>query len=294
MLRDHLNGLSFRDIGERYNVSKATAYHKIQKELNKLPENNKVTFNYCNKFSSVFEFDAKYVNVKGYPNKLAFLWGVDYWRHDFPIILLTKKELFKTWAAYFSFFRIINHYPRYIVCDNHHGLKMAARFKFPKVKLQTCYFHFSRGIKNNLRIASDETYRQFSRSIDKLLSKKRSKEDFNKQLWGIYRKWQHDPVTRKILTDIEKRKDEFLAFRGFLRCPVTTNMIEGFNSHLEERLKHINSFQSFLHAKLWLNAYVLKRRTTKLTNCRGKFRKINGKTPLEMTKKVDVDLKGFF
>lgn len=294
MLRDHLNGLSFKDIGEKYKISKPTAYRKVTAALKELPDNNKVTFTYCNRFSNVFEFDAKYISVKGHPHKLAFLWGVDYWRHDFPIVLLAKSESFRTWATCFSYFRIINHYPQYIVCDDHHGLKMAARMKFPGVKIQTCYFHFNRGIKTELRIATDDTYTTFSKSIDNLLSKKRATRDFNRRLWGIYKDWSHDPVALRILTDIEKRKEEFLAFQGFLKCPVTTNMIEGFNSDLEERLKHINSFHSFAHAKLWLNAYVLKRRTTKLTDCRGKFKKLNGKRPLELTQKPDVDLPTFF
>jgi hypothetical protein len=71
-------------------------------------------------------------------------------------------------------------------------------------------------------------------------------------------------------------------------------MIEGFNGHLEQRLKHISCFNSFEYAKLWLNAYVLKRRVTKLTDCKARFRYLNGKTPLQMTKKVDVDLPTFF
>ncbi len=294
MLRDHLNGLSFRNIGQKYGVSKPTAYRKVKEELSKLPDNNKITFNHCNRFSNVFEFDAKYISVKGYPRKLAFLWGVDYWRHDFPIILLAKTESYSSWAKYFSYFRIINHFPQYIVCDDHHGLKTAARFKFPGVEIQTCYFHFSQNVRRDLRTATRDTYVEFSKSVDDLLSKKRSEADFNRRLWGIYKDWKHDLVTQKILADIEKRKAEFLAFRGYLKCPVTTNMIEGFNSHLEERLKHLNSFQSFIHAKLWLNAYVLKRRTTKLSDCRGKFKKLNGKRPLELTQKLNADLPTFF
>jgi len=282
MMKDHINGLSFRAIGERYGISKSTAYHKVTEELKNLPDNNKITFTYCNRFSNVFEFDAKYIPVKGYPKDLAFLWGVDYWRHDLPLILLAKAESFRTWSTCFSYFRIINHYPMYMVCDDHHGLKMAARFKFPEVKIQTCYFHFSKGIKTELRVATDETYKEFSKRIDDLLSIKRATIDFDRKLWKLFNNYKDDPVTLKILTDIERRKEEFLAFQGFLKCPVTTNMIEGFNSHLEERLKHINSFQSFAHAKLWLNAYVLKRRTTKLTDCRGKFKKLNGKRPLEI------------
>jgi transposase-like protein len=118
--------------------------------------------------------------------------------------------------------------------------------------------------------------------------------DFNKKLYGIYKAYKHDPVTQKIVLDIERNKEQFLAFTGLPYVPVTTNMIECFNSHLEARIKSIRSFQSFSHAQLWLNGYVLKRRYTKFVNCSGRFRKLNGKRPLDQTKKVDVDLPTFF
>ncbi|HEQ65481.1 MAG TPA: hypothetical protein ENN64_01485 [bacterium] len=294
ILKDHLSGLSFKDLGDKYSVSKSKAYRICKEELRKLPDNNKITFKYCNRFSSLFEFDAKYINVKGYERKIAFLWGVDYERHDFPIILLARSESYESWAKFFELFRIINHYPRLIICDDNSPLKIATRYKFPEVKIQTCYNHFKEGIRRVLKVRSDDTYKNFSREIDQLLSVKRSTQDFNNFLFKIYEYHKNDPVKLQIIVNLEKRKNEFLAFQGYRRAPVTTNMIEGFNSHLEQRLKHINSFNSFEHAKLWLNAYVLKRRCTKLTDCKSRFRFLNGKIPLHMTKKVDVDLPTFF
>lgn len=85
-----------------------------------------------------------------------------------------------------------------------------------------------------------------------------------------------------------------LAYRGIPQAPITTNMIEGLNSHLEARLFSLRSFQSISHAKLWFNGYILKRRLTKFTDCKGKFRSLNGKTELDMTKKLGVDIPTFF
>ena len=294
MLKDHLNGLSFKDLADKYSVSKSTAYRICKEQLKKLPDNNKVTFTYCNRFSPTFEFDAKYINVKGYDRKIAFLWGVDYERHDFPIILLARSESFQSWAKFCEYFRIINHIPNLIVCDDNSPLKIAARYKFPNSKIQTCYNHFKEGIRRDLRVRSDDTYKKFSREIDQLLSVKRSTKDFNNFLFRIYQYHKEDPVKLQIIVNIEKRKSEFLAFQGYRRAPVTTNMIEGFNAHLEQRLKHISCFNSFEYAKLWLNAYVLNRRTTKLTDCKARFRFLNGKVPLQMTKKSDVDIPTFF
>jgi len=77
-------------------------------------------------------------------------------------------------------------------------------------------------------------------------------------------------------------------------APLTTNIIEGLNSHLEARLFSLRSFQSVSHARLWMNGYILKKRFTKFTDCRGKFRYLNGKTGVEMTKKKGIDLPTFF
>ena len=69
--------------------------------------------------------------------------------------------------------------------------------------------------------------------------------------------------------------------------------MECFNSHLESRLKSIH-FEDFEHAKLWLNGYVLKRRHTRYTSCKGKFRKFNGIKPIELSKKKDAVLIDVF
>lgn len=76
--------------------------------------------------------------------------------------------------------------------------------------------------------------------------------------------------------------------------PTTTNLIESMNSHLEARLRPLKGFESFKHANLWLNGYFLRRRTRKWTDCSEKFRRLNGKTSLEITKKPGIDVPSFF
>jgi len=85
-----------------------------------------------------------------------------------------------------------------------------------------------------------------------------------------------------------------LAYLRQRNTPQTSNLIESFNSHLQGRLKTIKGFESFTHAKLWLNGYFLRRRTKKFTDCRGKFRKLNGKTSLQIVKKPGIDLPSLF
>lgn len=271
-----------------------TAWRICEDELKKLPNNNQFTFNYCNRFSSIFVFDGKYFNVADRDNDYVLLWGIDYFRHDIPIFTLAPSESYPSWARYFSYFRIINHHPQLVVCDDNSNLKMAARSSFPAVRVQTCFNHFKENIRRDLRVRSDNTYRVFMRKIEGVFDQKYNDEALNKKLYSIYRDYHQDPVCLSVLTNIEKYKPELLGYRHIHQAPVTTNLIEGLNSHLEARLVSLRSFQSLKHAKLWLNGYILKKRFSKFTDCHGKFRCLNGKSGVEMTKKERVDLPLLF
>jgi hypothetical protein len=130
--------------------------------------------------------------------------------------------------------------------------------------------------------------------IEDVLAHKRTDEDRNKKLFALYRDYKEDPICVSILTNIARYKDELLAYRGIPQAPITSNIIEGMNSHIEARLHSLRSFQTVEYAKLWFNGYILKRRFTKFTDCRGKFKHLNGKTGLEMTKKLRIDIPTYF
>lgn len=294
ILNDHLDGLSFRKLSSKHNLSPMTVWRICEEELKKLPDNNKFTFKYCNRFSDIFVFDGKYFSIKGHKYGYALLWGIDYLRHDIPVFTLAPSENYSAWATHFSYFRIINHYPRLVVCDDNTNLKLAARNSFPSVRIQTCFNHFKENIRRSLRIRSDVTYKPFMRRIEDVLRDKLNDETMNKRLFALYRDFKNDPVCVQTLANIEKYRIELTGYRGIPDSPITTNIIEGLNSHLEARLFSLRSFQSVSHAKLWFNGYILKRRYTKLTDCRGKFRSLNGKRGVDMSKKQDVDLPTFF
>lgn len=98
----------------------------------------------------------------------------------------------------------------------------------------------------------------------------------------------------KILLDIQSKKHLLLAHLLEKNIPRTNNIIESFNSHLQGRLETIKGFESFDHANLWLNAFFLRRRFTKFTDCEGKFRYLNSKTSVQQTPKHNVDLPTIF
>jgi hypothetical protein len=291
ILSDHL---SFRALARKYNMSAMKAWRICEDELKKLPDNNQFTFKYCSRFSSTFVFDGKYFGVSGSEYDWALLWGVDYFRHDIPVILVAPSESYQSWSKFFFYFRILSHRPNLVVCDDNTNLKMAARHNFPEVKIQTCFNHFKETIRRDLKVRSDDTYKLFMKRIEDVFRDKLSEEDMNKRLFAIWKDYQTDPVTASVLTNIQRYKSELTAYRGINGSPVTSNIVEGLNAHLEARLIKLRSFQSPRHAKLWMNGYVLKRRFTEFTDCKGKFRKLNGKTGVEMTKKDGIILPRLF
>lgn len=250
--------------------------------------------NIANRFSQIFVFDGKYFTVKGYRYGYVLLWGVDYLRHDIPVFTLAPSENYQSWRRFFSFFRIVNSYPRLVVCDDNVNLKMAARSAFPSVRVQTCFNHFKENIRKQLHIRSDSTYKPFMRRIEEVLKGKLTDGALNKKLFALYRDYRNNQVCISVLTNIERYKPELLGYRGIADAPLTTNLIESFNSHLESRLFSLKYFNSLYHAQLWLNGYILKRRETKFTSCSGKFRFLNGKTSVEMTKKQGLDVPIYF
>lgn len=270
------------------------AWRICKEELEKLPDNNKFTFNYCSRFSNIFVFDGKYFNIASQKYDWVLLWGIDYFRHDIPVILVAPSESYQAWSKLFCYFRIINHYPQLVVCDDNANLKIAARNHFPAVKIQTCFNHFKEIIRRNLKVRSEEIYKPFMRRVEDVLREKLADEDMNKKLFSLYRDYRDDPVAASVLLNIERNRKELTGYRGIPSSPVTTNMIEGLNGHLEARLQALRSFQTIPYAKLWLNGYVLKRRFTKFTDCRGKFRSLNGKRGVELTKKPGIDIPRFF
>lgn len=286
MMNDHLDGLSFGKLATRYAISKTRVYRIVHEELVKLPQNNEFTFKYCNRFSSIFLFDGKYISVKGYEKKIALLWGVDYFRHDTPIFTLAPSENYQSWGRFFSYFRIICHFPTYFCCDDNQPLKTAARHAFPQVKIQTCANHFKENVRRILKTRTDPTYQSVISRLSEVIGEKRSTKDFTKRMFALFRDYRNDPLILPLLTTIEKSHPELLAYRNIKNAPITTNLIECYNSHLEARLFSLKGFESFAHAKLWLNGYILKRRFTKLTGCSGYFRRLNGCKPIEKTKKL--------
>ncbi len=112
-------------------------------------------------------------------------------------------------------------------------------------------------------------------------------ESLNKYFWPKRQQMNFPKVqirlVKKLLADFRDKQEYLLNYLKYphLNIPRTTNLLEGFNSQLELRLSSLRGFETIETAENYINAWIIKRRLTKFTDCRNNFKKLNGKCPLE-------------
>jgi transposase-like protein len=293
-LDQYLFGIPLRKLAVLSNISLGSAFNKTFAAMKSLPHCADITRLCCSKFCGILIVDGKFVNVKGFEKKIPVIYGIDYLTHDIPTYKLCPSEGYLACLDFFTHIRLLKYPLQALVCDDNPNIRDACLKVYPNAVVQICQNHFKENIRKQLFVRTDPTYRPFMHDIEILFYGKRSLDDFNRVGKNLFLKYKNDSNCTKILLDIDFRKDLLL---GYLKCPgtpKTTNLIESFNSHMQSRLKSIKGFKSFKTADLWLNAYFIKRRTQKFTDCRGKFKHLNGKTSLQQTAKENVDISMFF
>jgi hypothetical protein len=291
---EHLDGIPIRKLADKLNLSPATVYNKIQQHLQSLPHCADITRKYSSKFSGILVMDGKFISVKGYDHKIPVIYGIDYLTHDIPTYKLAPSENYLASLAFFKSLRLLNYPLQALVSDDNPNFRQACLEIYPNAVIQTCQNHYLENIRKTLSVRSNPTYIPFVAKLKTLFSYKRSPDDFNRVAKNILNQFKHDSLALAVLIDIDRRKDLLLAYLKVKRCPTSTNIIESYNSHLNARLESLKGFKSFKNADNWLNAYFIRRRTKKFTDCTGKFKHLNGKKSLEQTLKNYVDLPDFF
>jgi len=278
-------------------------YRQLVRELSGLPHNNEITEWYCNpkRFGGALVVDGKYVAVKGYAEKIPLIYGIDYKTHDIPVCLLALSENFQAMVQFFTKLKNTGYVLRSVTCDENDAIRMAALYVFPGCITQICHVHFLENIRRTLKTRSEETYRTFLEDIEThifdvpFLGKERLEARIR------WRSPRHEDDSVKIATmqHIFQSSEKLTAYvkaKALLHidCPRTTNLIESYNKQLNGRLKTIQGFESFQTAERWLSAWMIRRRLTPFTDCRGKFKKLNGTPSIENTRRGGVKLPNFF
>ena len=99
---------------------------------------------------------------------------------------------------------------------------------------------------------------------------------------------KHYPYRKRIedrYADYYKKRELITAsiMHPELNIPRTTNLIEGLNSTtFEIRFSSIRGFEKDKYAEKYINAMILKYRFHKFTDCKGKFKNLNKKSPLQI------------
>lgn len=248
---------------------------------------------YCSKFHGIIVVDGKFVKTGSYDNKIPFLYGIDYATHDIPTFVLAPSESYLAWLKYFKSLRLLNYPLKMVVADDNENIRKALFDVYPNAYFQLCTNHFKENIRKSLKTRTDPTYQPFMSDIQTLFKHKRSIDDFNRVAKNILRKYINDALCVSVMLDIERKKNILLGYHNIKGTPRTNNIIESFNSHFQQRFKSKKGYQSFKHAYVWINALILRRRFKKFTDCKGKFRRLNGKSSVSKTQKHDVGLPTF-
>ncbi len=284
---EHIDGVGFRRLGDENTLSGSQTYARVIVELNQLPNNQWLTKAVCEpfRFLGILIIDGKYIGVKGFDDKIPFIYGIDYLTHDIPLGDLYLAENEMAFSDFFTKLKNLGYNPRIVVADDRAGIKQALRKVFPYARLQLCQNHFVENIRVDLKIRSLPTYEGFFYALkERVFEGVKTDEQISEGLKYIKEKYAgKNFLLNNILADIENRRNELFAYRHFENCPNNTNLIELYNSHLNGRLKTIKGFQSLNSARRWLNAWVIRRRTKTLTDCEKKFKYLNKHCSLEFT-----------
>lgn len=287
----YIDGVPIRKLADERRLSPAQTFECIKAEMNALPDCNWLTVNYCNRFCGILIMDGKYVKVRGYKQKIPFIYGIDYLTHDIVIGILAPSENEEAFLKFFRLLKTTNYPLQIVACDDRSSLIPALKHYFPYSRVQLCQNHYQENIRQQLHIRTEATHQKFFHQLQKrVFAHDVTLRVRNLRLRELYMQTaKHDLVRQSIIVDIYKRRKELFSCIHVPHCPHDTNLIELFNSHLQARLKSIKGFKSFKGAERFLNAYILRRRTKSFTDCSGQFKHLNQKCSLQMTIKKQTE-----
>jgi transposase-like protein len=283
----HVDGIPFRKLGDEYGLGGAQTYNRVTAELKQLSSNDDLTRALCDssRFSKILIIDGKYIKVRPFESKIPFIYAIDYLTHDIPLGDLFGAEDEQSFSVFFTRLKRLGYWPKIVVADDRGGLKTALNKVFPGVLLQLCHGHYLENIRGLLKVRTEEKYQHFFNSLR--LHVFRESRDLGEVIKGLQHVLvnhaQGNTLLENIVAGVYQRQEDLFNYFQIKDCPNNTNLIELYNSHLQARLKSIKGFKSFETAALWLNAYLIRRRTKPLTDCKKKFKHLNKHASLERT-----------
>lgn len=256
-------------------------------ELALLPDNLALTQQYCSYTSGILILDGKYVKVRGFKQKIPWLYGIDYETHDILFSVLVSAEDIPAFVEFFTTLTILNYPLRVVVADDRSSLPLVLKHIYPGIPVQLCQNHYLENIRQQLHLRTDPTHQHFFNSLKlQVFDAYETDTKLNDALHRVFTTYCDGlTVRQKIVLEISRRRQELFVYKTIPNCPKDTNLIELFNSHFNARLLSMKGFKTLAHAKLWLNGLLIRRRTKKFTDCSLKFKHLNGKCSLQTSLK---------
>jgi transposase-like protein len=223
--------------------------------------------------------------VKGFRRAIPFLYGLDYLTHDPLVSTLATAEDTPAFRKIFFALKTMGYALKAVVVDDRAGVNQALKEAFPRAQVQLCHVHYLHNLRILLGIKKEPTYHTHffnSLRLRVFLEPKTSDEVLQGLRHVRDTHCEGDKLRLSIVIDIYTRIDQLFAYLSIPNCPNNTNLIELYNSHLNARVKSIKGFSGFIPASVWLNAYLIRRRTKPLTDCEGRFKPLNGHASLEL------------
>lgn len=283
--------MPFRKLGNENDLSGKQAYVRVIEELKLLPTSLDLTREYCSYSSGILIIDGKYVKVRGYKQKIPWLYAIDYETHDILFGILVPAEDEQAFLKFFQILQSLNYPLKIVVADDRSSLPLALKKVFSEVPLQLCQNHYLENIRQALHIRTDPTYSHFFNSLKKhIFTDYENDAALNTALHHVLtERCGNNATLQAIVITIGLRRKELFAYKNVSDCPNNTNLIELFNSHFNARLKVFKGFKNESHANLILNSMIIRRRTKEFTDCSTKFKHLNGKSSFQMSIKKQAE-----
>ncbi|MDP2637428.1 MAG: transposase, partial [bacterium] len=135
------------------------------KELTGLPQSIDLTRDLCSYSSGILVMDGKYVKVKGYPQKIPFIYGIDYETHDILFGILVPSEDTNAFLTFFGLLKTLNYPIKIVLADDRQTLPRALEQLYPGIPLQLCQNHYLENIRKALHIRTESTHHHFFNSL---------------------------------------------------------------------------------------------------------------------------------
>lgn len=286
----HLDGIPFRKLGDEVGLSGKQVYQRVFEELSLLPDNTELTRSLCQYTSGILIIDGKYIKVRGFKQRIPFIYCIDYATHDIVCALLAAAEDELAFLRIFSTLKELNYPLKIVVADDRSTLPLALKQVFPGIPLQLCLNHYLENIRVLLHIRTEETHQHFFNSLKKhVFDTYTNNQELDTALHHVLtQRCEGQLIREQIVMQIHERRKVLFAYPQISGCPNNTNLIELFNSHFNARLKSLKGFKTLEHAQVWLNGMLIRRRTQPFTDCSKKFKHLNRKRPLELSIKKEA------